>query len=1203
MKEKKRRSEKKQNSVRNLLILVVCILLSCTSVFGETISRNPDAADQTIEEDINAVNQAGETADAQNEELTADDQNEESGEKEQATEESAYDSNEVLSESEETVLQRAGGISVFGTTASVSTWEEFVAALGDTGVSVIDVQANLTRPGTSTSYNPGTISRSLTIVGNGYTIDFGSGGTSSNGIILGAVSAGVDLILSDVYLVKTQTPGTPVFNQVNVAASSNWNIMLENVRTGSGNTAGLITATNASVSAYGTENNLSITSYSALLTVGSFVLEAGSELKAASTGASLFVVGQDVTVKENAAITVDSTGGANYQFYAKNFTAKANSSVTTTSVGTTYQFYLTGDFTMESDGVEGTGSSLTANASGTSNSVIYMLGGEVNLRKYSMVTIRNTGTSSSATAATGSNGIYGAVTHMNLEAMSTLDIYANSVGYRSNTTNYLTMVDGAVFKAETSTEAAIMLQNSTSESTSNPAFINISGEGTKLYISTESNSTGNTGAAMIISGDNVTEGSCHFTVTDDAEVIGYSKRNSVIQVRSSGSVFTIKDSARVELTQDDNTNNIVAALRFRIAGNQSFVIDGGEVYIHKTGGTCPAVRLYGGGNSITVTNGGNFQVYNEGNGSANNGSGDAGNQGVYYTNGSASNPDSFTVNGYGSKVECVADWGPAIYNSGGASSITVEDQAIFIATGQTSSATNGTINSSGRATITLDHPMYFDIRNNRPGGGNAIDAGNTNSTFTTIQSDLSVWTKGSDLDGNPSATWSLFDYSLSGADFRNIVSTNIPEEFNTSTYGMASDYARISANNATAVIDEFRVPTDADKYIYGHAYVPEGLEHQRDAWTDEVYVIVQVKDTSGNVVFTGTGTTVGAANDNSSEGLSVYGEPERAGLFKIMYDPDDNGSGDYLPAGYTVEVIAAWRGGADSTSDRVHTSTADDLKAEDVPVYDVTPPTPLTADDLDESVRMHEGNLTTRVEVISGTSEVIGATVYLYKNNAVWVTTTVGSDGKWSFTLPGTLAEGDAIAIALNDNVPNTDQLTSYDLTKLVDNGIYANSGNENPPAEFTFHDAVFDGRLELDVVYYGVLELTVSSEISYGTHGIAPGQTSYPAETMELKVEDSRVFRNEWELTARLEEPFTLNGGSDVLNVALVYSYNGAETVIGSSTVNVWRHTNTTDIFNVYDQWAISGSGNGLFVKAAAGEVKVGSYTAKVNWVLSDVP
>jgi len=1320
LQRKKKASVKKSKFFCSLLVLVLCIALPSVNVFGVS---GVAAEEQINNQEGERTESADETAEIVNGQ-DADSDVLSEAQKTWETEEivNPQGSDEVSAEQEETGQRSAYEISTFGTTENVSTWDQFVAALGNTGVSIINVAADLTR----TTSNPGTISRDLTIIGNGHTINFGSGGTTSNGIILGQATASVNLVLTDVYLVKTQTPATAIFSQTSAAASSNWNIVLQDVRTGTGNAAGLITAENSLVTVYGTGNNLSSSNAPSFFNVGEFVLvnnavltaastttstststftiavggnltmQAGSKLEAASVGASLFRVGGnftmeegstsltatttstsnsyhqfnitgdfvmgngtefttstattstsdsyyqvsaggnfivgnnavlkaksagkslfgitgDFTVEEHAKVTANSTNAANRQFSVKNFTAKANSVIETTSVGATYQFYISGNFTMDSDGAEGTGSSLTANSSGASNSVIYMLGGEVNLRKYSTVTIRNTGSSYSDMSPTASNGIYGAITSLNLEAKSKLDIYVHNVGYTSNTTNHLTMVDGAVFKADTSggtnsAGAGIMLQNGTSSTTSAPAFINLSGEGTQLILNVTNTQTGNTGAAMIVSGENATDGSCRFTVTDDAEIIGYSKNNSVIQVRSDGSVFTVKDGGRIELTQDANANNLVTPLRFRILGNQSFVVDNGEVYIHKTGGDCPAVRLYGGNNSVAVINGGNFEVYNEGNGSASNGNSNDDNQGILYTSGSTSRPDSFTVSGYGSKVKIVADWGPAIYNDGGSSSITVEDRAIFIATGRTARTDYGTVNSSGISTITLDHPLYFDIRNNRPGGGNAIDARNSSSTFTTIQSDLSVWAKGSDLDGNPSATWSLFDYSLSGADFRNIVSTNIPVEFNKSTYGVASDYARISANNAAAVIDWLRVPTDADKYIYGHAYVPEGLEAQRDAWTDEVYVTVRVKDTNGNIVFTGTDTTVGAANDNSNEGLSVYGEPEKAGIFEIMYDPDGDGEGDYLPIGYTVEVIAAWRGGADSTSNRVHTSTADDLKADDVRIYDVTPPTALTVDDLDTSVRMYEGKITTRAETISGTAADIGATAYLYiydKNKALLATetATVGADGKWSITLPIALEEGYTIAAALNDNVPNTDQLTDYDLAKLTDNGVYANNGNENPPVEYAFHDAVFDGRLELDVVYYGVLELTVSSEISYGTHGISPGQKSYPAQTMELQVEDSRKFRNQWELTARLEEPFTLNGGSDVLDIALVYSYNGVEKVIGNSAVSIWSHTNTSDIFDVYDQWSISGNGNGLLVKASAGKVKLGSYTATVNWVLSDVP
>lgn len=52
---------------------------------------------------------------------------------------------------------------------------------------------------------------------------------------------------------------------------------------------------------------------------------------------------------------------------------------------------------------------------------------------------------------------------------------------------------------------------------------------------------------------------------------------------------------------------------------------------------------------------------------------------------------------------------------------------------------------------------------------------NNGSTFKSIQSDLSVWARGDNLDGDPVKNWSLFDYQLSGANFVRIDSTNVPK--------------------------------------------------------------------------------------------------------------------------------------------------------------------------------------------------------------------------------------------------------------------------------------------------------------------------------------------------------------------------------------------------------------------------------------------
>jgi len=1128
-------------------------------------------------------------------------------------------------------------LSVSGTTATVRRWDEFVDVLGNKSVSVIDVQADLTRPGVSKAYDPGTIARDLTIVGNGHTINFGASSTSSNGIILGTVPASVNLILSDIYLVNPQALGTSVFNQVDAAASSNWNIILEDVRTGTGNATGLIAAENALVTIYGAGNNLSSSYGSSLFNVGELklvsnadltiastndrasaylitvgrdlIMGAGSKLKATSFGASLFQIGGNFTVGEYAAITTKTTNGAARQFFVNNFTINENAVITTTSNGPTYQFYITGNFTMESGGTEGTGASLTANSTGASNSIIYMLGGgTIDLGAYTTTKLTNSGTvPGTLTSPDGTNtpnrshGIYGEIGVLNMQPHSLLEIDAANTGYRSLVNTSVIMTDGAVFNASAKSNTAVALCANYADTYPTTAKVTMSGEGTQMNLGCSSKTKGINGAALRVAGKD-----CSFDVINGAQINSHSEFGTGLQFQGPGTVFNVKNGGRVEVIQeDDNGYALGSSLRFRVSGNQTFNIDNGEVVVKKLNGYAAAVRLRGGTNAINVTNGGIFKVYNAGNGIPKDGNSDKGNQGIYYTGGGANKPDSFAVDGYESRVEITADYGPAIFTDGG-SSVTATDQSIFILEGRTEGASNGILSSDEGISIMLDNPLYFDMRNNRPGGGNVLAAGSgtagRNSTFTAQNSDLAVWAKGSNLNKNPVRTWSLFNYALQGRYFETIVSTNIPGKFNIRTYGSggASEYSRMSANNTNAIVDSLRVPTNADKHIYGHVSIPEGIEGFRDVWADEVYVSVNVYNADNTLAYEGlTGITAGTTSNGSNQGISVYGEPEQGGIFVI-----DVPNGKFLETGQWIKVMSVWRGDANPNSTQVHTGTADDLKADDVTVYDVMPPTAITVDDLDESVLIHKGNLAILTKTISGTSKDIGATVCLYKNNTVWATTTVSMEGKWSITFPDVLTEGDTIAVALNDNVLNTDQLTAYDLAKLIDNGIFSNNGNENPPADFAFHDAVFAGRLELGVIAYsGALELTVSSEISYGTHKISPGQKSYPAEAIELQVEDSRASRNKWELTARLEKPFTRNGGSDVLNIALVYSYNGTETVIGSSQTNIWSHTNTTNIFDIYNEWTTEDSENGLYVKACAGQVKIGSYTAKVNWTLSDVP
>ncbi|WFA03823.1 pectate lyase-like adhesive domain-containing protein [Bacillus sp. HSf4] len=996
----------------------------------------------------------------------------------------------------------------------VTTWDEFIAALKNTEVSVIEIQANLTRTATGTQYNPGSIARNLTINGNGHVIDFGSGGTSSNGIILDAVSESTNLVLNDVYFSKTQTPGTPIFNQKNTAASTNWHIILNNVNSAEDNLAGLVTAENATVTVYG-ENNLALS-------------------------------------------------GSSYQFYVSNFEMTE-------------------------------GAALTATSSGTSYAVIRIASGEVNLRADSSLKIVNTGTRTTAdgtNTANYSHGLYGSISSLNLESNSLLDIDVTNTGYRTNVVNSLTMVNGAVFNSKARVQSAVVLAENYGDGAGNTATVKLDGEGTQLNIETESKDRAQHGAAMRVAGSNST-----LDVQNGAEVKSYSKYGTGLQFQGSDTVFNVKSGSKINIVQEgDNGYSLGAALRFRLSGNQTFNVNNAEINITKLSGDAPAVRLYGGNNAINVTNGGKFVVHNTGNGSPNNGTGDRGNQGILYTNG---NSDSFNLDGFGSTVEITADNGPAI-RTNGRSAVTGGEGTIFNLEGKTAGDNYGILSSSSAIDITIDNPLYFDFRNNRSGGGNVFRTGSSSSSFVSTNSDLSVWTKGSNLDGTPTASWTKFDYSLTGSNFKEIESTNIPETFNETTYLGADNYSRMSANNATAVIDELRVPTDADKYIYGHASVPEGVTGSRDAWTDEVCVTVRVKNADGTTAYELEGTTVG--KDDNSDGLSVYGEDERAGIFVILNDPDGDGVGQYLEAGQTVEVVSAYRSSGLASlvdGDRVHYSSEDDIITSTVTTRDVTPPSAVVLDESSQSIN-------TFTKEISGTNAEIGATIRV-KVNDEWVTdgtgaiqtATVDADGKWSFSLP-TLAEGDVVAIYASDNTPESE----WDdiLNPPITSGEF---GNINPDEDMDYHDATFPARVALTVIYTGKLSLVAPDNISFGDNvEISPQDTLYQIETADnaLEVIDTRSTKSAWKLTAELINE--LHNDTYDSTLSLLYVKGGNEAVLSTDAqVPIYEHTNTAnDTFSIIDTW-YGESGDGLYVQANSGQARVGEYTGAIKWTLADTP
>jgi len=526
-------------------------------------------------------------------------------------------------------------------------------------------------------------------------------------------------------------------------------------------------------------------------------------------------------------------------------------------------------------------------------------------------------------------------------------------------------------------------------------------------------------------------------------------------------------------------------------------------------------------------------------GTPSNGNTDRGSQGIYYTNGSRTARDGFYIDD-GSTVEIIADWGPAICeDNAGELTVQANHGSIFVAHGRTSTAAAGAIfsaNSNCPLSFTLDNPLYFDIRNNMPGGGPAVysvvGAADANDNFIQLtNSDLSIWQVRNNtnlentvkyFEGSPTRAWTLINTHVRGRWIQFI--NNLPYNSVTNPYVPQNDYpsfsnnststtvnattgsfvnigtySRISANNAKPIIDTLRVPTDADKYLHGHSSVPEGLKGLRDAWTNEVYVTVQVKDADGNVVpikdmygsygSTAEWVTMGMDPLNP-DGVTVYGDPPSGGIFKIPYIPQNpaahayvpydyldapvQGDTCFIPAGYTFEVLSAYRSSLGSKSEqmaatppdpkapRVHQSDytfdivnvlTENQGAAYAVCVDKTPPQPAVIDgEIDDTPKLTipEGSPS-----ISGTSREKTGVAVLFAlkrdpggfeivttdgtsvgSGGIPVTAAVNSTtGLWQLTIPShlTLTLGDVVQILLIDS-----------------------AGNVNPFAGTEFHDALF---------------------------------------------------------------------------------------------------------------------------------------------------
>ncbi|WP_342082313.1 BspA family leucine-rich repeat surface protein [Enterococcus faecalis] len=142
------------------------------------------------------------------------------------------------------------------------------------------------------------------------------------------------------------------------------------------------------------------------------------------------------------------------------------------------------------------------------------------------------------------------------------------------------------------------------------------------------------------------------------------------------------------------------------------------------------------------------------------------------------------------------------------------------------------------------------------------------------------------------------------------------------------------------------------------------------------------------------------------------------------------------------------------------------------------------------------------------------------------------------------------------------------------------------------------------DAQWKKTISLEVPATISFGTHKLSKGTNYYSVDTVEgtdLSVTDNRGIGSKWQLTAKLQTPFTNNGKT--LSNSLVYKTSiGEETITENAAQVIATHTTSTDSEKtvVSDNWTNT---QGLMLKLEEGKAYAGEYSGTIEWTLNDTP
>lgn len=479
---------------------------------------------------------------------------------------------------------------------------------------------------------------------------------------------------------------------------------------------------------------------------------------------------------------------------------------------------------------------------------------------------------------------------------------------------------------------------------------------------------------------------------------------------------------------------------------------------------------------------------------------------------------------------------------------TVEPGAFFYTIGVSNQALINLRNTTQTGNqFILDNPAQYDIRNlGNNSASYAVGLGTTNivdNQFTINNSDIDLWGMGVEVLGPSTLTYALVgQLDVKGNGTRQTVTSTEPalqSQFKTNLY------RRIAGMNQIPEV-EFSPVTDADLTVTARVkigMVPDNNGADIDG--NVKYVPVYASANQATVTITEPNGQIKTLSTNK-DGYVQYTLPD-------FYQADD------------VITGAAVRGphiGENTT----------------ITVEDVTPPAiaeiPRKVIPFDRTIKGINGE---PGAVVTYTVNGVEA-----KDGGETIKTTVNPDGTWEIkVLDSKVVIGDKLQFFLEDTL-----------------------GNKNPIVDTKFKDATFKAGTILTVQDGDLTFVSAPQNLKFGDElEIVSMDKTYPLQELDKKltIQDTRVKKSEWQLTAKMTTVLTSTSGKE-LPQAIHYKLNGVDKTINTASNLIYRQQNTNeDPFNLSDMW--HPTDNGLFLVIKAGEARAEAYTGTIEWSLENVP